>query len=104
MQEPITVRETFLSRDEAEEARERLEYGGFARNGMNIMRVGDQFESSIRTRLENRQRAQECLDEVSGAFETGWYGREVSEYTPSPPAPSCWSGLSPPSGRVFITR
>ena len=83
MQEPITVRETFLSRDEAEEARERLEYGGFARNSMNIMRVGDQFESSIRTRLENRQRAQECLDEVSGAFETGWYGREVSEYTPS---------------------
>jgi hypothetical protein len=83
MDDRITVRETFSSRDEAEEARERLEYGGFARNSMNIMR-GDQFELSIHTRPENRDRVQECIEGSDFMFEARRYGRQISEHAPSP--------------------
>ena len=84
MQDTIAIRETFASRDEAEEARERLEYGGFARNSMNIMRVDDQYELAIHTRPENRDRVQECLSGSDLMFEAHRYGREISEHAPSP--------------------
>jgi hypothetical protein len=88
MQDTITIRETFSNRDDAEEARERLEDGGFARNSMNIMRIGDQYELAIHTRRENRQRVQDCLS-PGYIFEARRYGREVSEYAPSP-SQSAW--------------
>ena len=84
MRDTITIRETFASRDEAEEGRERLEYGGFARNSMNIMRTGDQYELAIHTRPENRQRVQDCLSGSDFMFEARRYGREIREYAPSP--------------------
>jgi len=83
MHETIVVRETFSSRDDAEEARERLEYGGFARNSIDIMRVGEQFDLTIHTRPENRQRAQDCLDASDYGFEARRYGRQIREHAPS---------------------
>jgi hypothetical protein len=84
MEDTTTIRETFASRDEAEEARARLEYGGFARNSMNIMRVDDQYELAIHTRPENRDRVQECLSGSDFMFDAARYGREIREHTPSP--------------------
>ena len=83
MHETIIVRETFSSRDDAEEARERLEYGGFARNSIDITRIGDQFELAMHTRPENRRKAQDLLDGSDYAFEARRYGREIREHAPS---------------------
>src|SRR5215203_5801653 len=44
MRDTIIIRERFYSRDDAEEARERLEYSGFAHSSINIMRIGDKYE------------------------------------------------------------
>ena len=41
MRNTIIIRERFSSRDDAEEARQRLEYAGFAHNSINITRIGD---------------------------------------------------------------
>ena len=84
MRQTETIREMFSSRDDAEKARARLEYGGFARNSMNIMRVGDEFELTIHTRPENRQRVDESLDASDVMFEARQYGVKISEYAPSP--------------------
>lgn len=89
MQDTITIRETFSSRDEAEGARERLESGGFSRNDMSLMRIGDQFELSIYTRPENRQRAQNCIEGSKG-----WFGtREIREHAPSPGQSALFFGV-----------
>jgi hypothetical protein len=84
MEDTITIRETYSSRDEAEEARERLEDGGFARNSMNIMRIGDHYELSIHTRPENRDRVQDYIEGSDFMFEARRYGRQISEHAPSP--------------------
>ena len=84
MENKIIIRETFSNRDDAEEARDRLEYGGFARNSMNIMRIGDQFELSIHTRPENRDRVQDCIEGSDFMFEARQYGRQLIEHAPSP--------------------
>ncbi len=84
MQDTIIIRETFSSRDDADEARDRLEYGGFARNSMNIMRIGEQYELAIHTRPENRQRVQDYISGSDVMFQARRYGREISEYAPSP--------------------
>ena len=83
MQQTVTIREVFSSRDDAEEARERLEYEGFARNSMNIMRIGDHFELTIHTRPENQQRVEELIDASDMLFEARRYGRHLGENAPS---------------------
>jgi hypothetical protein len=83
MQDTIIIRETFSNRDDAEGARERLEYAGFARNSMNITRLGDQFELAIHTRPEKRQRVQDCIDASDVMFEAQRYARKMSEHAPS---------------------
>lgn len=83
MQDTVTIRETFSSRDDAEAARERLEHSGFARNSMNITRIGDQFELAVHTRPGNRQRAEECINASDIMFEARRYGRQISEHAPS---------------------
>jgi hypothetical protein len=84
MQDTITIRETFSSRDDAEDARERLESAGFSRNSMNLMRSGDRFELTIHTRPENRQRVRDCIEASDVMFEMRRYGREIADHAPSP--------------------
>ena len=84
MQDTITIRETFSTRDDAEDARERLESAGFSRNSMNLMRSGERFELTLHTRPENRQRAQDCIEASDVMFEMRRYGREIADHAPSP--------------------
>ena len=84
MRDTIIMRERFYSRDHAEEARERLEYSGFAHSSINIMRIGDEYELAIHTRPENRDRVQDCLSRLDFMSEAGRYGREMSEHASSP--------------------
>jgi hypothetical protein len=83
MQDTTTIRETFSDRDGAESARERLEYAGFARNSIDIMRVGDQLELTIHTRPENRQRAEDCINASDIAFAARRYGRQALDAAPA---------------------
>jgi hypothetical protein len=83
MQKAITVRETFASRVNAEQARERLEDCGFARNSMNIIRAGSDFELAIRTRPENADRVQGCIESSGLMEEARLYSTEMRGYTPS---------------------
>ena len=41
MRDTIIIRERFSGRDDAEDARQMLEYAGFAHSSINIMRIGD---------------------------------------------------------------
>ena len=91
MQDTIIIRETFSNRDDAEGARERLEYAGFARNSMNITRLGDQFELAIHTRPEKRQRVQDCIDASDVMFEARRYARKMSEHALRGARRSCLS-------------
>ena len=84
MQDTITIRETFSNRDEAEDARERLESAGFSRNSMNLIRSGERFELTLHTRPENRQRARDCIEASDVMFEMRRYGREIADHAPSP--------------------
>jgi hypothetical protein len=84
MRDTIIIRERFSSRDDAEEARERLEYAGFAHSSINIMRIGSEYELAIHTRPENRERVQDCFNGSDLMFEARRYGREISEHAPSP--------------------
>ena len=84
MRDTIIIRERFYSRDDAEEARERLEYSGFAHSSINIMRIGDEYELAIHTRPENRDQVQDCLSRLDFMSEARRYGREMSEHAPSP--------------------
>jgi hypothetical protein len=83
MQETVIIREMFSSRDDAEDARERLQYGGFARNSMKIMRIGDEFELEIHTRPEHRDRVEGCINASDAAFQTRKFGRKAMEAAPS---------------------
>jgi hypothetical protein len=80
MRDTIIIRERFLSREDAVEARQRLEYAGFAHNSINLMRIGDQYELAIHTRPENRNRIEECLSGSDFMFEARRDGRAA----PSP--------------------
>jgi len=83
MQNTIGIRTAFSTRDDAEDARERLEYGGFARNSMNIKRIADQFQLEIHTRPENRRRVQECI-EASDTMSEAWrYGHHAPSHRQS---------------------
>jgi len=61
MQNMIIIRETFSTRDDAEDACERLEYGGFARNRIDLTRLGNRFEVAIETDPRDRRWVEECL-------------------------------------------
>jgi hypothetical protein len=69
------IRETFSSRDDAEEARQRLEYGGFARNSIDLIRRRDQYELAIHTREANRQRVLDCIDGSRPMFAAPQYAQ-----------------------------
>ena len=84
MRDTIIIRERFSSRDAAEEARQRLEYAGFAHNSINITRIGDDYELAIHTRPENRARVQDCMERSGLMFEARRYARQISEHSPSP--------------------
>lgn len=84
MRNTIIIRERFSSRDDAEEARQRLEYAGFAHNSINITRIGDDYELAIHTRPENRARVQDCMERSDLRFEARRYARQISEHSPSP--------------------
>src|SRR5215208_6271138 len=84
MRDTIIIRERFPSREDAVEARQKLEVAGFVHDSINLMRVGDQYELAIHTRPENRDRVQECLSGSDFMFEARRYGRELSEPAPSP--------------------
>ena len=85
MRDTIIIRERFFSRDDAEEARQRLEHAGFAHNSINITRIGDDCELAILTRPENRARVQDCIEGSHDLiFEARRYGRQISEHVPSP--------------------
>jgi hypothetical protein len=83
MRDTIIIRAKFSSRDDAEEARQRLEYAGFAHNSINITRVGDDYELAIHTRPENRARVQDCIEGSDLMFEARRFGRQISEHSPS---------------------
>lgn len=51
----------FPSLEAARSARRRLVRAGFARNSIDLERVQDEFEVTISTREENRQRAEDAL-------------------------------------------
>ena len=81
----IPIREAFSNRREAEAARDRLEYGGFQRHRVQLVRIGDQFVVILHTRPEEERDARDLIEK------TGWlpdwasrYGREIAEYAPSP--------------------
>ena len=84
MRDTIIIRERFSSRDDAEEARQRLEYAGFAHDSINITRIGDDYELAIHTRPENRARVQDCMERSDLMFEARRYARQISEHSPSP--------------------
>jgi hypothetical protein len=84
MRDTIIIRERFFSRDDAEEARQRLEHAGFAHSSINITRMGDDYELAIHTRPENRARVQDCIEGSTLIFEARRYGRQISEHVPSP--------------------
>jgi hypothetical protein len=81
----IPIREAFSSRRDAEAARDRLEYGGFARSRIQLLRAGDEFLVMIYPQPDEREHAQDLINR------TGWlpdwassYGRRVAEHAPSP--------------------
>src|SRR5215212_2689254 len=82
----IPIRQAFSTRDEAEAARDRLEYGGFGRSRVQMFRLGDQFIVIIQTSDEEEsEHAHQLMSN------TGWlpdwasrYGRAAADYAPSP--------------------
>ena len=81
----IPIREAFTSRRDAEAARDRLEYGGFAPSRVQLLRIGDEFVVIIYAEPEEREHAQDLINK------TGWlpdwassYGRRVAEHAPTP--------------------
>ena len=84
MRDTIIIRERFSGRDDAEEARQMLEYAGFAHNSINIMQIGEDYELAIHTRPENRARVQDCIERSDLRFEARRYARQISEHSPSP--------------------
>ena len=76
MQDTITIREIFTSRQDAEAARHRLERAEFPPNSVEVRSLGTQFELAIRTRLADRERAQACISESGFLSQVGHYARE----------------------------
>jgi hypothetical protein len=80
----IPVRESFSSREEAEAARDRLEYGGFQRTRVQLLRIGNQYVVLVYTRPDETDDARDLMTK------TGWlpdwasrYGRGLAEHAPS---------------------
>src|SRR5688572_18192334 len=77
----IPIREAFSSRHDAEAARDRLEYGGFARSRVRLLRLGDEFVVVLYAQPEEREHAQDLMGK------TGWlpdWGRRMAEHAPTP--------------------
>lgn len=82
----IPVREAFSNRGAAEAARDRLEYGGFTRNRVQLMRLGDEFVLiTFASSEDEKQHARDLMNN------TGWvpdwasrYGRQIAQHAPSP--------------------
>jgi hypothetical protein len=77
----IPIREAFSSRQDAEAARDRLEYGGFARSRVQLLRLGDEFVVVFYAQPEEREHAQDLMSK------TGWlpdWGRRMAEHAPTP--------------------
>ena len=77
----IPIREAFSSRRDAEAARDRLEYGGFARRRIQLLRVGNEFVVILYAQPEETEHAQDLINKA------GWlpdWGRRVAEHAPTP--------------------
>jgi hypothetical protein len=77
----IPIREAFSTRQDAEAARDRLEYGGFARSRIQLLRLGDEFIVVFYPQPEEREHAQDLIGK------TGWvpdWGRRLAEHAPTP--------------------
>ena len=77
----IPIREAFSTRQDAEAARDRLEYGGFARSRIQLLRLGDEFVVVFYPQPEEREHAQDLMSKA------GWvpdWGRRLAEHAPTP--------------------
>ena len=77
----IPIREAFSNRQDAEAARDRLEYGGFARSRVRLLRLGNEFVVVFYAQPEEREHAQDLISR------TGWlpdWGRRMAEHAPTP--------------------
>jgi hypothetical protein len=83
MANTIIIRKAFSSRDDAEAARDRLHYGGFPREDIAIVGVGEQFELALHTRPEDAQRVQDCINSSDLMLQAARYGRLLREHAPS---------------------
>jgi len=83
MQNTIIIRKVFHTRDDAEAARERLQYGGFAREDISVFGVGEQFDLAIHTRPEYAQRVRDCINSSILTLQAARYGRVLREHAPS---------------------
>ena len=83
MQDTITIRETFSTRDDAEDARERLESAGFSRNSMNLMR-SRALRADAPYPAGEQAAGAGCIEASDAMFEMRRYGREIADHAPSP--------------------
>jgi hypothetical protein len=83
MANTIIIRKAFSSRDDAEGARDRLHYGGFPREDIAIVGVGEQFELAVHTRPEHAQGVQDCINSSDLMLQAARYGRLLREHAPS---------------------
>src|SRR5215211_2406300 len=77
----IPIREAFSNRQDAEAARDRLEYGGFARSRVRLLRLGNEFVVVFYAQPEEREHAQDLMSRM------GWlpdWGRRMAEHAPTP--------------------
>ncbi|GEP09041.1 hypothetical protein [Methylobacterium gnaphalii] len=71
MSDTNSITASFPTLEAARSARKRLARAGFARNSIDIERRRDDFEVSIRTRDENRRRAEAILHRQSMPLDVG---------------------------------
>jgi hypothetical protein len=83
MPNTIIIRKVFHTREDAEAARERLQYGGFAREDIAVVGVGGQFDLAVHTRPEHAQRVQDCINSSDFMVQAARYGRVLREHAPS---------------------
>jgi hypothetical protein len=83
MPNTIIIRQAFASRDDAEGARERLQYGGFPREDIAVVGFGERYELAIHTRPEHAQRVSDCINSSDLTLQAARYGRLIREHAPS---------------------